>query len=105
MPAGPIQKQDGVHAGGQLLREGGEEQRHGLGRGTRQGKGEGLVGAGPAGGEEIEAVVALVGRARRTHPVLIPAMAHPALLTEPRLVLTPELDPGLRMGRGDGGEP
>jgi len=31
-------------------------------------------------------------------------MADAALLAESRLVLTPELDLGLRMGRGDGGE-
>ncbi len=94
-----------MDAGGELLREGCQEQRHGLGRRMRQSKREGFVGAGPAGGEEIEAVVSLVDEARRAHATLVPAAANAALLAHARLVLTPELDLGLRMRRGDRGEP
>ena len=105
MPAGPIKKQDGVHAGRQLLGEGPQEQRHGLGRGTGQGQREGFVRARSAGGEQVEAIVALVGDPSWPDAALVPAMAHPAFLPDPRLILTPELDLGLRMRRGDGGEP
>jgi hypothetical protein len=104
VPAGLIEEQDGVHAGLQLLREGGEEHGHGLGRGPRQGQGKGLVGARPAGGKQIHPVVALVGDPWRSDTVLVPAMTEPAFLPDPGLVLTPKLDLGLRMRRGDGGE-
>ena len=46
VPAGPVEEQDGVPAGCQLLREGGEEHRHGLGGRAWQGEGEGRLGAG-----------------------------------------------------------
>ena len=104
MPAGLIDKQDGVHAGRQLLGEGRQEHGHGLGRGAWQGQGKGLVGAGPAGGEQIEAVVTLVRGPGRAYAPLVPAMANPAFLPDPGLVLTPELDYGLRMERGNRGE-
>ena len=105
MPAGAVEEEDGVDIRGQLLREGGEEQRHGLGRHARQGQGEGLVSTRPAGGEEIKALEALVSHPRRADATLVPAMARPALLADPRLVLTPELDSSVGMRRGDGGEP
>jgi hypothetical protein len=35
VPASLVEQKDGVHAGGQLLREGGEEHGHGFGRGPR----------------------------------------------------------------------
>ena len=104
VPAGPVQKQNGVHARSELLREGGEEHGHGLGGRTRQGQGKGLVGARPAGGKQIHPVVALVGDPWRSDTVLVPAMTEPAFLPDPGLVLTPKLDLGLRMRRGDGGE-
>jgi hypothetical protein len=104
VPAGPVEEQDGVHTGCQLLREGGEEHRHGLGCRAWQGEGEGLLGARPAGGEEIDAVVALVGETRRAHAALVPTVAHPTLLTDPGLILAPELDLRLGVRRGDHGE-
>ena len=70
----------------------------------RQGQGEGLVGAGSAGGEEMEAGIALVGDAGRTHAALVPAMADPPLLANPRLILGPNLDRLIWMLRGDGGK-
>jgi hypothetical protein len=105
MPAGPVEEQHGVGAGCQLLGEGSQEQRHGLGRGAWQGQRKGLLGAGPAGGEQVEAVVALIREAGRAHAALVPAVADPALLAEPRFILAPELDLPAWMGRGDGGEP
>lgn len=104
VPAGLIKEQDGVHAGRQLLGEGRQEHDHGLCRGTWQGQGEGLVSAGPAGGEQIEAVVALVRGPRRADASFVPVMTNPAFLPDPGLVLTPELDHGLRMERGDRGQ-
>ena len=62
---------------------------------------EGLVGAGPAGGEEVEAGEALVGQPLRAHPALVPAVADPALLADPGLILAPELDPRVGMGPRD----
>ena len=93
-----------MHAGRKRLRKMREEQAHAGGGGLRQGKGKGLVRGWPAGGEEIEAVEALVGRAGRAHPALVPAVADPALPADPGLILAPELDPGLRVRRGDRGE-
>src|SRR5688572_12121274 len=86
----------------------------------RQGKGENLVRSWPPGGEEIQAVEALVDRAGRTDAALIPAVADPALLPDPsptrpparprsslrlaggqalrdREILAPKLDLGLRV--------
>jgi hypothetical protein len=90
-----------MHAGRKRLREVREEQAHAGGGGLRQGKREGLVRAGPAGGEPIEAVEALVGEPRRAHPTLVPAVTDPALLADAGLIPTPELDLGLRMRGGD----
>ena len=90
-----------MHTGRKRLRKVREEQAHAGGGGLRQGKGKGLVRGWPAGGEEIEAVEALVGRAGRAHSALVPAVADPALLPDSGLILAPELDPGLRMRGGD----
>jgi hypothetical protein len=84
-----------------FLRELRQEQAHADGGGLRQGKGEGLVRAGPAGSEKIEAVEALVGRAGRTDAALVPAMAGPPFLPDPGLILAPEPDPGAWMRCGD----
>jgi hypothetical protein len=104
VPAGPVEEKNGVRAGRQLLREGGQEHGHGFGGRTRQRQREGLVRARAAGGEEVHAIVALIGDPRRAHAALVPAMADPALLPDPGLVFTPELDLDLRMRRGDGRE-
>ena len=69
-----------------------------------QGEREGLVRAGPAGGEQVEALEPLVRGPGRAHAALVPAVAGPALLTDAGLVLTPELDPRARVGLGDPGE-
>ena len=88
----------------ELLGERGEEQAHGRGGRLGQGKGEGLVGAGPTSGEQVEALEPLVGQPGRAHPTLVPAVADPALLPDPGLILAPELDPHARVGFGDFGE-
>ena len=66
-----------------------------------QGEGEGLVRAGSAGGEQVEAVEAPVGQAGRTGAALVPAVADQALLADAGLILAPELDLGVRMRGGD----
>jgi hypothetical protein len=93
-----------VRAG--LERAGEALQEHGHARGGRLGQGEreGLVGAGPAGGEQVEAGEALAGQAGRADAALVPAVAGPALLPDPGLILAPELEPLVRMGGGDRGE-
>jgi hypothetical protein len=79
VPAGPVEDQRRVHAGPELSGE--ARQEHGPARGDRlgRGEGEGLVRAGPAGGEQIEAVEVLVGQAGRTNAALVPAVADPAV--------------------------
>jgi hypothetical protein len=101
VPAGTVEDQRRVHAGPELSGE--ARQEHGPARGGRlgQGGGEGLVRARPAGGEQIEAVEAPVGQAGRADAALVPAVADPALLADAGLILTPELDLGVRMRGGD----
>jgi hypothetical protein len=125
MPAGLVQDEDGVDGGLELLGEGCQEQAHRLSVGLGQGKGEGLVGSWSAGGEQVEALEALVGKAGWPNAPLVPAsagggrsisaaalvrrparaMAGPALLADPGLILAPQLQPLVRMGACDGGEP
>jgi hypothetical protein len=70
-----------------------------------QGQREGPVGAGVAGGEQVEAGEALVRQPRRAHAGFVPAVAGPALLADAGLILAPELDLCFRVGAGDLGEP
>jgi hypothetical protein len=90
-----------MHAGRKRLRKVCQEQAHAGGGGLRQGKGKGLVRAGPAGDKEIEVVEALVSRAGRAHATLVQAVADPALLPDSSLILAPELDLCLQMRSGD----
>ena len=66
-----------------------------------QGQGEGLVRAGPTGGEQVEAGEALVGQPRRAHAALVPAVAGPPFLADPGLILAPELDVRVGMSPRD----
>ena len=93
-----------MHAGPKFLGEVREEHAHAGSGGLRQGEREGLVRARPAGGEEIEAVEALVRQPRRAYPALVPAMADPPFLPDPSLILAPELDLRVRMRLSDRGE-
>ena len=63
------------------------------------------VPAGAAGGEQVEAGEPLVGGPGRAHAALVPAVAGPPLLADAGLILAPELDPRLRVRRGDRREP
>lgn len=101
MPAGLVQEQHGVRAGSELGSKAGQEDVHGRGGCLGQRQGEGLVRARPAGGEHIEALEPPVGGAGRAHPALIPAVAGPALLPDPGLILAPQLQLLARMRRGD----
>ena len=94
-----------MRAGRELLREARQEQAH-AGRGRLgQGEGEGLVGAGAAGGEQVDALEPLVREPGRAHPALVPAAADPPFLADPGLILAPELEPCIRMRLGDRREP
>ena len=89
-----------MRAGLERLCELRQEDLHAGGGGLGQGKGKSVVRAGPAGGKQIEAVEALVGEPRRAHPALVPAVADPALLPDPGLILAPKLDLPVRMRLG-----
>src|SRR5512144_1812310 len=54
---------------------------------TNQSECEGLISAGPAGGEPIEALEPLVGTPGWAHPALVPTMAGPTRLANPSLIL------------------
>jgi hypothetical protein len=104
VPAGLIQDEHGVGIGLELPGEVLQEHSH-AGRGClRQGQGKGLIGAGPAGGKEVEALETLVGQPGWTHAALVPAVAGPAFLADAGLILAPELELGFRMRGSDLGE-
>ena len=69
---------------------------------SRQSPSEGLVRAGTAGGEQIQALEALIDHAGGTHPALRPDPGRPPLLAKARFVLAPELKTRLRMRCCDG---
>jgi hypothetical protein len=102
MPAGLIQHEDRVHTGLKLLSKVFQKDRHRIGIHPRQRQREGLVRARTAGGEQIQALEALIDHARWAHPAFVPDPCGPALLTKARLVLAPELKMRLRMLRHDG---
>jgi hypothetical protein len=61
MPARLVQEENRMRIRLELSGEVGQKDVHGLRGGLRQGKREGLVGAGAAGGKEIEALEPFVG--------------------------------------------
>ena len=97
MPAGLIQHEHRVDAWRKLTREVLQKERHRIGVHPRQRQREGLVRAGPAGGKQIQALEALIDDPGRTHAALIPDAGGSSLLAKARLVLTPELEAGVRM--------
>ena len=101
VPAGLVEDEHGVGARLELLSEGDQEQVHGHERRGRQGEGKSLIGAGATGGEQVEALEALVGETGWAGAALVPAVASPTLLPDPGFILAPELDLSVRMRRGD----
>ena len=94
VPAGPVQQHDRMRAGhdgaGDLVEM--LLHRLGVGGGHRQG------GAGVAGGtdraEQIGALVALIGRLARAASLARPLVDETVFLTDPHLILEPQLDRG-----------
>ena len=79
-----------------------QKDRHRIGVHPGQRQREGLICAGPAGSEQIQALEALIDDPGRAHAALVPDPCRPALLAKARLVLAPELKTRLRMLRRDG---
>ncbi len=97
MPAGLIQHEDRVHTGLELLSKVLQKDRHCVRVHPRQGQREGLVRARKAGGEQIQALEALIDHSGRAHAAFVPDPCGPALLAKARLILAPELKTRLRM--------
>ncbi len=105
MPARLIEDEDGVHLRREVPRQVLQEHPHCARIRPRQRQREGLVRARPAGGEQVQARVALIDHAGRAHPALVPDARGPPFLADARLVLAPELELRVRMLRGDGLQP
>src|SRR4030095_10017263 len=80
MPASLVEQERDVHVVGQGRGEAGEEEVHGLRRRLRQHQGEGVVGAGTDGGEDVGGEEALVAAPRRPLATGEPATAGASLL-------------------------
>jgi len=78
-----------------------EERLHRSGVDLRQDQGEGVIRLDFGGGEDVGEGEALVGRARRTLPFDVPAMAHAAFLADARLVLEKDAQPLIRVFTDD----
>ena len=102
MPAGLIQHEDRVHTGLELVSKVLQKDRHRIGIHPRQGQREGLVRARTAGGEQIQALEALIDYAGWAHAAFVPDPCRPALLAKACLILAPELKARLRVLRRDG---
>src|SRR5215210_37218 len=94
-----------MHVRRELTREVVEKDPHRARVGSRQSQGERLVGAGPAGGKQIEARVALIDNTGRTHAPLVPDPCGSPLLPDTRLILAPELKALVGMRGSEGLQP
>ena len=91
MPSGLIDHECDVSCLGEGLGEFGQEQIHGCGVRVRQHQGEGIIGGGAHGAEDVGRLEPLVAPPRRTLTAVEPAVAGAALLAFSGLVLEPEL--------------
>ena len=82
VPASLIQHEDRVNAGLKLVSKVLQKDRHRIGIHPRQRQREGLVRAGPAGGEQIQALEALIDDPGRA-PAFVPDPCRPAFLAAP----------------------
>ena len=89
----------------ELTREGVEKEPHRARVGPWQSQGERVVGAGPAGGKQIEARVALIHDPGWAHPTFVPDPRGPPLLPDTRLILAPDLKAPIGMLSREGLQP
>jgi hypothetical protein len=99
-----VEDDDGMRIGGDVAGDLGEMQVHGLGVDLRQHQRGGLLGCGTGGGEQVGCLVALVARLPRPATAACPLSGQLALLTDPGLVLEPDLEPLSRRLITDGGD-
>ena len=90
MPAGAVERHDGVLVLGQRCREPGEELVHRLGRDPGQHEGEALAACWPDGGEEVGPAVSLAAQAGRALAAGEPAVADAPFLAGSGLVHEPQ---------------
>jgi hypothetical protein len=93
VPARAVEEQSDVIGLGDGLGEAVEKFLHGVGVDLGQDQREGVVGPHLRGSEDVSEGKALIGRAWRTLPFYIPAMAHAAFLADARLVLEKDAQP------------
>ena len=101
MPTGLIQHHGRVFVSGEGRGKAGEEHLHGGRVQLRQDQRKPLPGARLDRGEQMRPGVALIAQTRRPPATREPAMADPALLAKPRLVLKPERQALARLSRRD----
>ena len=92
VPAGAVEEQDGVGAAGDGPADLVEMGLHGLGVGEGHGEGRADTARRADGAEQVGAIVALVGRLARAGAAPGPLPDEPVLLSDPGLVLEPDLD-------------
>ena len=91
-----------MHVRRELAGEVHEKDLHRARIGSRQSQSERLVGAGPAGGKQIQARVALIDNTGRAHAPLVPDPRGSPLLPNTRLILAPQLETLVGMLGGQG---
>ena len=94
-----------MHLRRELTREVIEKDSHRARIGSRQSQSKRLVGAGPAGGKQIQARVALIDNTGRAHPSLVPDPRGPPLLPDTCLILAPDLKAPIGMLSREGLQP
>ena len=93
MPAGAVHQDDGVGLGGDVAADLVEVHLHGGGVGEGQHESGAFAPARTDGTEQIGIGVALIGGQARARSGLRPNSSPAVLLTQPGLVLEPDLDP------------
>ncbi len=89
MPAGAVQRKDGVRARGHLGADLGQMQVHRLGVDERQHEGGADPPGGTDGAEQIGPAVTLIARCARAATLVRPDVGQAALLSDPGLILPP----------------
>ena len=99
VPAGLVHNHDRVFVSGECCGELVEEHLHRVGVQLWQHQRECPPGLGLNSREQMNPGIALIAETRRPLAAREPAMANATLLTEPRLVLKPERQALIRIGR------
>ena len=105
MPARLIENEHGVHIRRELAGEVLEENPHRARIRSRERQSKGLAGAGPAGREQVQALVALIHEPGWAHAALVPDPRGPPFLTDARFVVAPDLEMLVGMLSRDGLKP